>query len=116
MQAVPAGRPGSGIMRDGAIDGRGGAGTSLAAVRQGGFLHTEMGAHVEAAGWREWHPGETRYMDTVSYAEFENSGAGAHHTEREAHTTMLTPAEAAAYEARRFLTGADGWDPTTRRQ
>jgi pectin methylesterase-like acyl-CoA thioesterase len=80
------------------------------------FLHTEIGAHIEAAGWREWHRGETNYMDTVSYAEFENSGPGAHATERDAHTKMLTPAEAAAYEARRFLAGADGWDPTSRRQ
>jgi hypothetical protein len=54
-------------------------------------------------------------MDAVSYAEFENSGPGAHATERDAHTKMLTPAEAAAYEAGRLLGGADGWDPTARR-
>jgi hypothetical protein len=52
----------------------------------------------------------------VSCAEFENSGPGAHATERDAHTKKLTPAEAAAYEARRFLAGADGWDPTARRK
>lgn len=80
------------------------------------FLHTEMGAHIEAAGWREWHPGETHYMDTVSYAEFQNSGPGAHPTERDAHTKKLTPAEAAQYDARQFLAGTDGWDPTARRQ
>jgi polygalacturonase len=79
------------------------------------FLNTEMGAHIEAAGWREWLPG-AHYMDTASFGEFQNSGPGAHPTERDAHTKMLTPAEAGAYEARRFLTGADGWDPTTRRQ
>jgi polygalacturonase len=80
------------------------------------FLSTEMGPQIEAAGWREWHPGETHYMDTVSYAEFQNSGPGAHPTERDAHTKMLTPAEAAPYGARRFLAGADGWDPRARRQ
>jgi polygalacturonase len=79
------------------------------------FLHTEMGPQIEAAGWREWHPGETHYMDTVSYAEFENSGPGAHPGERDPHTHQLTPAEAALYEARRFLAGADGWDATAPR-
>jgi pectin methylesterase-like acyl-CoA thioesterase len=80
------------------------------------FLNTEMGAHIEAAGWREWHPGETHYMDTVSYGEFQNGGPGAHPAERDAHTKKLTPAEAAQYDARRFLAGTDGWDPTARRQ
>ena len=80
------------------------------------FLNTEMGAHINAAGWREWHPEETHYMETVSYGEFQNSGPGAHATEREAHTKKLTAAEAAQYDARGFLAGADGWDPTTRRQ
>ena len=80
------------------------------------FMDTEMGAHIEAAGWREWHPGETHYMDTVSYAEFQNSGPGAHSTERDAHTKVLTAADAAAYQARRFLAGGDGWDPTARRK
>jgi pectin methylesterase-like acyl-CoA thioesterase len=79
------------------------------------FLHTEMGAHINAAGWREWHPGETHYMDTVSYAEFQNSGPGAHPAEREAHTKKLTPAEAAQYDTKRFLAGTDGWDATARR-
>ena len=54
-------------------------------------------------------------MDTVSYAEFENSGPGANPTQRDAHTRKLTPAEAAQYDARRFLAGADRWDPTARR-
>ena len=80
------------------------------------FLNTEMGAHINAAGWREWHPEETHYMDTVSYGEFQNSGPGAHATEREAHTKKLTAAEAAQYDARRFLAGADGWDPAAQRQ
>jgi pectin methylesterase-like acyl-CoA thioesterase len=80
------------------------------------FMDTEMGAHIEAAGWREWQPGETHYMDTASYAEFQNSGPGAHSTERDAHTKVLTAADAAAYQARRFLAGGDDWDPTARRK
>ena len=79
------------------------------------FLNTEMGAHIEPAGWREWHPGETHYMETVSYAEFQNTGPGAHPTERDPHTKKLTPAEAVQYDARRFLAGTDAWEPTARR-
>jgi hypothetical protein len=55
-------------------------------------------------------------METVSYAEFQNSGPGAHPSEREEHTKKLTPAEAAQYDTRRFLAGTDSWDPTARRQ
>ncbi len=77
------------------------------------FLNTEMGDFIEPAGWREWHPGETHYLDTVFYAEYNSSGPGAHPGERDPHTRRLSAAEAAQYETRRYLAGADGWDPTT---
>jgi polygalacturonase len=73
------------------------------------FLNTEMGDHIEPAGWREWHPGETHYMDTVFYAEFNSSGPGAHPAERDPHTKHLTAAEAAGYETQRYLAGSDDW-------
>jgi polygalacturonase len=76
------------------------------------FLNTEMGPHINAAGWREWHPGETTYMETVSYAEYNSTGPGAHPTERDPHTKKLSPQEAARYETPRFLAGKDNWDPT----
>lgn len=76
------------------------------------FLNTQMGAFIEPAGWREWHPGETDYLQTVYYAEFNSSGPGAHPGERDPHTKHLTDAEAAQYATRRYLAGADGWDPT----
>jgi pectin methylesterase-like acyl-CoA thioesterase len=76
------------------------------------FLNTEMGAHISAAGWREWHPGETTYMETVSYAEFNSIGPGAHPGERDPHTKKLTAEESGRYETKRFLAGKDGWDPT----
>jgi polygalacturonase len=75
------------------------------------FLNTEMGDFIEPAGWREWHPGETNYLDTVFYAEFNSTGPGAHRPERDPHTKHLTEAEAAQYETRRYLAGADGWNP-----
>jgi polygalacturonase len=73
------------------------------------FLNTEMGDHIEPAGWREWHPGETKYMETVFYAEFNSSGPGAHATGRDPHTKRLTAEEAARYETKRYLAGSDNW-------
>jgi polygalacturonase len=74
------------------------------------FLNTEMGAHIEPAGWREWHPGETKYLETVYYAEFNSSGPGAHPAERDPHTRRLTAEEAARYETKRYLAGSDNWN------
>ena len=79
------------------------------------FLNTEMGAHISPAGWHEWHAGETHYLDTAYYAEYNSSGPGAHPQERDPHTKFLTAAKAAKYETKRFLAGADGWDPTGER-
>jgi polygalacturonase len=75
------------------------------------FLNTEMGDFIEPAGWREWHPGETKYLETVFYAEYNSSGPGAHAAERDPHTRHLTAAEAEQYQTRRYLAGGDAWDP-----
>jgi len=76
------------------------------------FLDAEMGSHIEPAGWREWHPGETNYLETVFYAEYRSSGPGEHPGERDPHLHKLTAEEAARFEAPRYLAGEDGWDPT----
>lgn len=76
------------------------------------FLDTEMGAHLDPAGWREWHPGETHSLDTASYAEFNSTGPGASRAARDSHTKFLAKAEAQAFEAKEFLAPPDGWDPT----
>ena len=80
------------------------------------FMNTEMGPHIAPAGWHEWHEGETKYLDTAFYAEYNSSGPGAHPGQRDPHTKLLTAAEAAKYETKRFLAGADGWDPTAKRK
>jgi polygalacturonase len=77
------------------------------------FLNTEMGDFIEPAGWREWHPGETRYLDTVFYAEYNSTGPGAHSSERDPHTRHLTAEEASQYQTKRYLAGADAWDPAS---
>jgi polygalacturonase len=66
------------------------------------FLNSEMGAHIDPAGWREWHPGETHYLDTVFYAEYASSNKG----RRDPHTHLLDRAD--EFERKRFL---NGWDP-----
>lgn len=53
------------------------------------FANTEMGDHIAAPGWREWHPGETNYLQTVDYSEYRSSGPGAHPSERDPHTHQL---------------------------
>jgi polygalacturonase len=76
------------------------------------YMHTWMGDKIDPAGWREWHPGETHSLDTVYYAEFDSSGPGANHDQRDPHTHFLTPDEAKKYEPSVFLRGSDNWDPT----
>jgi polygalacturonase len=76
------------------------------------YLNTEMGSHIDPAGWREWHPGETHSLDTAYYAEFNSTGPGANHDHRDAHTHFLTPEQARQYEPSVFLRGNDNWEPT----
>ena len=76
------------------------------------YMHTEMDDKIDPAGWREWHPGDTHSLDTAFYAEFDSTGPGAHHDQRDSHTHFLTQDQAAQYEPKVFLRGADNWDPT----
>jgi polygalacturonase len=75
------------------------------------YLNSQMGAHIDPAGWREWHPGETHSLDTAFYAEFNSSGPGAGAGQREPQAHLLTAEQAKQYETAVFLRGSDGWDP-----
>lgn len=75
------------------------------------FMHCLMDAHIEPAGWREWHPGETHNLDTVFYAEYQSSGPGANAAARDPHSHQLTSAQAKQYETATFLAGDDHWNP-----
>jgi polygalacturonase len=76
------------------------------------YLGTEMGAYIQPAGWREWHPGETHSLDTAFYAEGGSTGPGARTSEREPHSKQLTAEEAKKFVSQNFLGGSDNWDPT----
>jgi polygalacturonase len=73
------------------------------------FLNSELGGHIEALGWREWHPGETDYLASVFFAEHNSTGPGGRVDGRDPHSKRLNAAEAVPFEARRFLAGSDGW-------
>jgi polygalacturonase len=76
------------------------------------YLNTEMGSHIDPAGWREWHPGQTHSLDTAFYAEYSSIGPGARHDQRDPHTRFLTPEQARQFEPSIYLRGSDNWDPT----
>jgi polygalacturonase len=77
------------------------------------FLNTEMGKHIDPAGWREWHPGDTDWLKTAFYAEFRSSGPGGSAAAREPFSKQLTEQEAEKLSTKNVLAGADGWDPAT---
>ncbi|HKV42136.1 MAG TPA: pectinesterase family protein [Blastocatellia bacterium] len=76
------------------------------------FINTDLEAHVEPDGWREWHPGETRSLETAFYAEFNSTGPGSNVNKREIHSKQLSSAEARRFSVTAFLSGPDSWRPS----
>ena len=70
------------------------------------FLESQLGAHIDAAGFREWHPGETHRLETAFYRTWRMSGPGA-----KLWAKQLTDAEAAHYSPQEVLGGKDRWNP-----
>ena len=75
------------------------------------YLDTEMGSHIDPAGWREWHPGETHSIETAFYAEYNSTGPGGRLDKRDPHTHFLSPEQAKQFAPSAFLRGGDNWDP-----
>jgi polygalacturonase len=75
------------------------------------YINTWLGSHIVPEGWREWHPGETGYLATASYAEYQSSGPGADPARRESGSSQLSRQQAQAFAPEVFLRGSDGWDP-----
>lgn len=76
------------------------------------YIDTEMGSQIRPAGWREWLPGKTNSMETVTYSEYGSTGPGAYPGKRDSHTHFLTPDQAKQYSPSAYLRGDDNWDPT----
>ncbi len=75
------------------------------------YLNTEMGDQINAAGWREWHPGETYSLNTAFFAEYNSSGPGADPGKREPHAHILNAQQAKRYAPAVWLRGNDNWNP-----
>jgi pectinesterase len=73
------------------------------------FLHTELPATLDPAGWNNW--GKTTNESTAFYAEFHSTGPGATPSTRTPWSHQLTATEARPFEPGTFLRGADHWDP-----
>ena len=73
------------------------------------FLHTELPAELNPAGWSKWKP--TDPTPTAYYAESDSSGPGASPATRAPWSHQLTPAEAAQFLPAAFLAGSDHWNP-----
>jgi pectin methylesterase-like acyl-CoA thioesterase len=76
------------------------------------FMDTDIEAPIMAAGWSEWKDAPQPRLPMATYAEFNSTGPGANAKAREPLSKQLTAAEAKKYEAKAYLAGADGWDPT----
>jgi pectinesterase len=72
------------------------------------FLNCELSDAVKPEGWNDW--GKTH--DTIRYAEFNSTGAGANPTNRVAWAKNLSSDEAKKITVERVLGGNDGWNPT----
>jgi pectinesterase len=77
------------------------------------FLDCEMPASLSPQGWSPWNPpwnpGDS--FSTTYYAERGSTGPGATISSRLAGSHQLSAVEAAAFATRKFLAGADQWDP-----
>ncbi len=78
------------------------------------YINTDMTAPINKAGWIEWEPGTTTYLDTATYSEYGSTGAGAigyTDKERESHAIYLTSSQTSAYSPDTYLAGSNGWVP-----
>ena len=79
------------------------------------FLNSDLDEKVDPAGWAEWHPGETKRLETAFYAEYGSTGAGAGVTRRDPHSRQLDDSGMTKYLVQNFLAGLDGmndgWNP-----
>ncbi len=70
------------------------------------FLDSQAGPHIDPAGFREWHPGETHRLGSTSYRTWHMSGPGAR-----LWPGQLTDVEAQHLSPQEVLAGHDHWNP-----
>jgi pectinesterase len=73
------------------------------------FLHTDLPANLNPAGWNNWNnPANEK---TAYYAESNNTGPGAATSSRVSWSHQLTLAQTKPFLPANFLSGSDYWNP-----
>ena len=71
------------------------------------FIHCDLGGHIAPAGWNNW--GKKSNEETVTYAEYQNTGEGARPEARAPYGHQLK--DLTGYGIEEVLAGNDGWNP-----
>lgn len=71
------------------------------------FIRCELGGHISPAGWNNW--GKKSNEETVTYAEYQNTGKGASPETRAPYGRQLN--DLTGYGIEEVLSGTDGWNP-----
>lgn len=77
------------------------------------FMNTTVAGELDPEGWREWTPGRTDRLKLAYYAEFNTQGRSSDMSQRQAHTKVLSAAEARRWALPAFFAVPDGWNPAT---
>ena len=72
------------------------------------YLHTELPADLNPAGWNNWNSAANEA--TAWYAESGSTGPGANHSARVPWSHQLSPAQARRFLPAVFLAGHDHWN------
>lgn len=71
------------------------------------FIRCDLGGHIAPAGWNNW--GKKSNEETVTYAEYQNTGEGARPEARVPYGHQLK--DLTGYGIEEVLAGNDGWNP-----
>lgn len=71
------------------------------------FIRCNLGGHIAPAGWNNW--GKKSNEETVTYAEYQNTGEGARPEARAPYGHQLK--DLTGYGIEEVLAGNDGWNP-----
>lgn len=71
------------------------------------FIRCDLGGHIVPAGWNNW--GKKSNEETVTYAEYQNTGEGARPEARAPYGHQLK--DLTGYGIEEVLAGNDGWNP-----
>ncbi|MBC8985119.1 pectin esterase [Pedobacter sp. N36a] len=73
------------------------------------FIHTDMGPHILAAGWRAWNENDNH--KSSYYAEYGSKGQGGISTERISWSKQLSKQEVKGYTLEKIFSGNSLWKP-----